>query len=84
MAIKISLGKLGLTLPVQEFVRTHAERNGLGLLDVELAHVAMVETMPFHHRDPFDRLLIAQAQAEGLTIIGMDGVFDAYGVTREW
>jgi PIN domain nuclease of toxin-antitoxin system len=84
MAIKVSLGKLGLTMPVGDFVREHADRNGIGLLDITLAHVSAVEAMPFHHRDPFDRLLIAQAQVDGLTILGADSAFDAYGVVREW
>lgn len=84
MAIKVSLGKLSLTMPVERFIVEHGEGNGIELLGITLAHVGAVETLPFHHRDPFDRLLIAQARVEGLTVIGADTTFDAYGVKRVW
>ncbi|HLL76714.1 MAG TPA: type II toxin-antitoxin system VapC family toxin [Pyrinomonadaceae bacterium] len=58
--------------------------NGFGLLNIEIGHAAMVATLPFHHRDPFDRLLIAQAVVEKMSVVSIDTVFDAYPVTRLW
>jgi PIN domain nuclease of toxin-antitoxin system len=58
--------------------------NDLRILAIEPRHTAILTTLPFHHRDPFDRLLIAQALAEGIAIVGADAVFDRYGVERIW
>jgi PIN domain nuclease of toxin-antitoxin system len=57
---------------------------GISLLPIAVAHIARLETLPFHHRDPFDRMLAAQALAEGLTIVSADESFEAYGVPRVW
>ena len=84
MAIKTSLGKLELSLPLEELIPEQMSLNGIGLLGIHIEHVAAVAQMPFHHRDPFDRLLIAQAQIEELSIVGADGSFDAYAITRLW
>ena len=54
------------------------------MLDITADHAIAVEHLPPHHRDPFDRLLVVQALAEGLTIVSKDGVFDLYGVPRIW
>lgn len=70
--------------PADDFLRRHLAANNFELLPIELAHATLVETLPMHHRDPFDRLLIPQAIAEDLTIVGIDGSFDAYGVRRIW
>ncbi len=59
-------------------------RSGIALLPITLAHIARVSTLPFHHRDPFDRMLIAQSLTEGISIISADAAFDAYGITRFW
>lgn len=80
MAIKASLGKLKLTMTVERFVSEQLSANGFSLLNIELRHAAKVEKLPFHHRDPFDRLLIAQAMTEKLTIVTVDSVFSDYGV----
>jgi PIN domain nuclease of toxin-antitoxin system len=53
-------------------------------LDISFAHATAVEALPQHHKDPFDRLLIVQAQIEGLSIVSVDVAFDPYGVTRIW
>lgn len=58
--------------------------NDFQLLPIDLENVTMVETLPLHHRGPFDRLLIAQARHEGLTLVSIDPAFGAYGVTRIW
>jgi PIN domain nuclease of toxin-antitoxin system len=57
---------------------------GLRLLKLDVAHCRRVQDLPFHHKDPFDRMLIAQALAENLTVIGSDDRFDDYGVKRIW
>ena len=54
------------------------------LLNISVEHTALVASMPFHHRDPFDRLLAAQAKVEQLTLVSIDDIFDVYGVTRLW
>lgn len=84
MAIKQSLGKLTFNLPLQTFVRQQMEQNSMALLNLEIDHVTTVATMPLHHKDPFDRLLIAQAMVEQLPVIGVDSAFDAYSVQRIW
>ncbi|MBS1788005.1 MAG: type II toxin-antitoxin system VapC family toxin [Acidobacteria bacterium] len=84
VAIKVSIGKLQLPQSIRQIVQTEINNNDLILLDIGLAHLDLVERLPFHHKDPFDRLLIAQAEVEGFTIVGVDAAFDAYGVNRLW
>ena len=84
MAIKVSLGKLKLPGPVDRFVQAQLEVNGFNLLSVSLEHIAGVAGLPFHHRDPFDRLLVVQALNEELAVVSSDGVFGKYGVKRVW
>lgn len=84
MAIKSSLGKLKLTKPIEHFVSEQLAANGFALLNLELRHTAKVEKLPFHHRDPFDRLLIVQAITEKMAIVSADRVFSDYGVKRLW
>jgi PIN domain nuclease of toxin-antitoxin system len=84
MGIKSSIGKLHLVKPVDIFTADHLTRNGYGLLPIELRHIRIVETLPLHHRDPFDRLIVAQCLADGLRLISADPVLDSYGVIRIW
>jgi PIN domain nuclease of toxin-antitoxin system len=84
MAVKVSLGKLRLSLPVEQMVADRLPPLGISLLPIELRHVGRVESLPYHHRDPFDRMLAAQSLVEGLTLVSADGVFDAYGLPRVW
>ena len=58
--------------------------NGFGVLAIEPRHTAVVSTLPFHHKDPFDRLLVAQALAEGIPLVSADAAMDPYGVRRLW
>lgn len=83
MAIKASLRRLDVGSGVEEYVAERVGR-GLRLLPIEWTHSAGVERLPFHHRDPFDRLLIVQAQAERLAIVTADPVFVRYGVRVVW
>lgn len=84
MAIKSSLGKLSLSKPVDRFVLDQITENGFLMLNIELRHVAIVESLPFHHRDPFDRLLIGQAISDKLTIITADSMFSKYDAKLIW
>ncbi|MDB5333529.1 MAG: PilT protein domain protein [Phycisphaerales bacterium] len=84
MAIKVSIGKLGLAQPFPMIVPHELKRNGFRLFPIELSHCVMVSSLPFHHRDPFDRLLIAQSLAGRTPIVSADAAFDAYGVVRIW
>lgn len=84
IAIKISLGKLQLSRPFEVLIPRELGRRNLTRLDITVEHTAQVSKLPFHHRDPFDRLLIAQALVEQLPIVSADVSFDAYGVTRLW
>ncbi|RWM90710.1 MAG: type II toxin-antitoxin system VapC family toxin [Mesorhizobium sp.] len=77
IAIKKSLGKVTLAGNISEILRS----NGIPILSVNELHAERLEHLPLHHRDPFDRLLIAQAQIEGLTLISADRHFSAYDVT---
>jgi PIN domain nuclease of toxin-antitoxin system len=80
MAIKASLGKLRLSSTVERFVVEHCAANGFQLLSITRAHIASVEGLPFHHRDPFDRLLVAQARHEDMALVSRDPSLKAYGV----
>ena len=82
IAIKYSLGKLSLSAPFDKLIPHQLSLNGFELLNISMDHVTMVATLPFHHRDPFDRLLIAQAAVEKMPIVSIDAVFDAYSITR--
>jgi PIN domain nuclease of toxin-antitoxin system len=84
MAIKVSLGKLEIPSPFTDFIENQMRENTIILLDIKTAHTGFVAALPFHHRDPFDRLMIAQSIYESLPIIGSDPLFDNYGVTRLW
>jgi PIN domain nuclease of toxin-antitoxin system len=84
LSIKASLGKLSVPGAVDRFVQEQLEVNGFNLLPISLEHVGGVARLPFHHRDPFDRLLAAQALAEDLSLVSADPVFRRYGVTRVW
>lgn len=84
IAIKISIGKLELTQPIEKHIPYHMQTNGIMLLDIDIAHTVIVATLPYHHRDPFDRLLIAQAMHEQIPIVSIDTAFDSYDVNRLW
>jgi PIN domain nuclease of toxin-antitoxin system len=84
LAIKASIGKLRLTKPVERFIPEELNANDFQLLSIDFRHIAKVEALPFHHRDPFDRLLVAQVLTEKMTIISADTVLSEYGVKRIW
>ena len=84
IAIKISKKKYALTKPYEVSMREAINDNGFGYLPIEPRHTAILTTLPFHHKDPFDRLLIAQAGYENIPIVSADVQLDAYGITRLW
>ena len=84
MAIKISLGKLRLEPPFETFIPQQLTVNGIGILNLSMEHTAAIATLPFHHRDPFDRLIAVQAKFEQMPLVSADPVFDAYGIERVW
>lgn len=84
MAIKHSIGRLNFSLPFMEFVGQQLTVSNIGLLEINLQHIEVVASLPLHHRDPFDRLIIAQSMAEQIPILSVDAVFDAYAIARVW
>lgn len=84
IAIKVSLGKLRIDGALDRFLPEQLAANGFQALAIDLKHTARVATLPFHHRDPFDRLLVAQALEEDLAMVTADPVVVKYGVKRVW
>jgi PIN domain nuclease of toxin-antitoxin system len=84
MAIKQQLGKLRLRLPLGEIVAHQETTNGLLLLPVEAVHVLHLGELPNHHKDPFDRLLVSQALAEGAVLVTVDSAIRQYPVGTIW
>ncbi len=84
IGIKVAIGKLPLSKPFRIWMNTALIDLLLTVLPITLDHVERQTSLPFHHRDPFDRLLIAQALVESIPIIGSDTRFDSYGVARIW
>lgn len=85
LAIKSNLDRgLELPRPFAEFVDIELQAERIQILNIELAHLKRVAVMPLHHRDPFDRLLIAQAQVENIPVITSDAAFDRYPIQRVW
>ena len=83
MAIQASLGRLKLSEPVEDYVAEKL-RQGYGTLSVSWLHAARVASLPWHHRDPFDRLIAAQALVERCPLVSRDRVFRKYGVQVVW
>jgi PIN domain nuclease of toxin-antitoxin system len=84
IAIKVRLGKLDLRASYDDFMDRGIVGNSFSILPIEPKHTSIVTSLPFHHRDPFDRLLVAQAIVEGIAIVSCDEQLDAYGVKRIW
>lgn len=84
IAIKISIGKYDLSEPLVDFIDREIRHNHLRILPIGLNHADTVSRLPFHHKDPFDRLLIAQSLVEDIPILGCDSVFCAYGIDLIW
>ncbi|MCH7674896.1 type II toxin-antitoxin system VapC family toxin [candidate division KSB1 bacterium] len=84
MAIKSGLNKLNLPLPVDQYITSRTQTHGITLLDITIEHMAAVENLPHHHKDPFDRLLISQCLSDKLPIMTADRMFAAYPIQTVW
>jgi PIN domain nuclease of toxin-antitoxin system len=84
LAIKVGLNRIRFDRPVAQFLSEELPANAIRLLPIEFRHAMRIAHLPFHHRDPFDRLFIAQALEERMAIVSADDRFDAYGVQRIW
>lgn len=84
MQIKLQLGKLTLSHPLSDLIEIQQQANRLEVLPIELSHVLALATLPAHHKDPFDRLIIAQAVEEGAHLVSGDPVFPLYPGRLIW
>ena len=84
ISVKYQLGKLKLAGPPDVVIPQHVAENGFAVLPVTLAHGVQVHRIPLHHRDPFDRMLVAQSQLERVPIVSRDAAFAAYDIDVLW
>lgn len=84
MAIKVGLGRLPAAMDLVTDFEAELSKDQFQLLTITAAHGIRAGLLPGSHKDPFDRMLIAQAQAENLAIVSSDAIFDRYGVRRVW
>ena len=84
IAIKVGLGKLSLSMPYREWMNRVIADLGATLLPITVEYAGVQATLPNYHRDPFDRMLIAQARVENVPFVSSDDAFDQYGISRLW
>lgn len=84
IAIKTSIGRLELLRPFDQLIPSQLEENDINILPIELNHLSQIIELPFHHRDPFDRLIIAQGMIEELPVISSDASFRMYPIEVIW
>ena len=84
MQIKSQLGKLALKLPLPEIIESQQKTNNVVVLDITLAHILALDGLPTPHKDPFDRLLVAQAKIEEAVLVSSDKIFEQYPVKLFW
>ena len=84
MQIKVQLGKMKLKLSLEDLIESQQQNNEVEILQITTEHILALDDFPFHHKDPFDRLLIAQSKVENLTIVTLDPEFPPYGVKLLW
>jgi PIN domain nuclease of toxin-antitoxin system len=84
MQIKIQLGKLTLRTDLEIILKTQKDKNDISIMSIKLPHIIELRNLPLHHKDPFDRLLIAQCRSENATLISRDSVFQAYDCSVFW
>ena len=82
--IKLQIGKLILKLPLDTTIQAHQQTNQIQLLNIVPAHIYNLSQLPFHHKDPFDRILLSQAMTEGFSLLSQDTKFAAYGAQVVW
>ncbi|MGB5960604.1 MAG: type II toxin-antitoxin system VapC family toxin [Coleofasciculaceae cyanobacterium] len=84
ISIKINIGKLGIGMKLTELVAQQVYGNAIDLLEIKPGHLDKLTEMPFHHKDPFDRLIIAQSIVENMAVVSKDGAFESYSVRLLW
>lgn len=84
ISLKSAINKIALQFPLPEFVSLLTSKHSLQLLPITLEHIYHVNHLPLHHRDPFDRLLIAQSLEQKIDIVSSDAMLDFYDVKRSW
>lgn len=84
IAIKVGLNKLSLSMPYRQWITQAMTDLSMTVLPITVEYADVQAGLPKHHRDPFDRLLVAQAQAENMTLVSADPGFDPYGIARLW
>lgn len=84
IAVKLRLGKLIVAMSTESLMTEQLTANNIEILPISVPHLVQVSTLPLHHRDPFDRLIIAQAIVEQMPVVSADPAFDAYPVERLW
>jgi PIN domain nuclease of toxin-antitoxin system len=82
--IKVSFGKLNLPRPLPDIIAAQVKENQIKIMQIELSHIYTLDLLPLHHRDPFDRIIIAQSINEKMSIASIDQSFDAYSINRIW
>jgi PIN domain nuclease of toxin-antitoxin system len=82
--IKVQLGKLTLATPLADILKQQQQTNGIELFPVNVTHILALEALPHYHRDPFDRILIAQSVVENISLISKDPVFTQYSIPILW
>lgn len=84
IGIKVSIGKLTLPVPFATFIPQRLQQANIAILDIRWEYVVKGTSLPFHHKDPFDRMLAAQCLVEDIALLSSDPLFDQYGVRRIW
>jgi PIN domain nuclease of toxin-antitoxin system len=84
IGIKVSIGKLPLPEKIDDYISTRMIQLGARSLEITASHALQASALPLFHRDPFDRMLIAQSQIEGMTLVNADSTFDRYDVSLIW
>ncbi len=84
IGIKVAIGKLPLPEPIDSYISTRMAQMGARSLEINAAHALQVAALPLHHRDPFDRMLIAQAQVEKMMLVSADAMFNQYDISLLW
>ena len=84
VAIKVGVNKLSLSLPFRDWMIQSLSDLSLSIIPLNVEHADVLSSLPMHHRDPFDRVLVAQAMVDGIPLVSCDAAFDSYGINRIW
>ncbi|OYD98579.1 PIN domain nuclease [Nostoc sp. 'Peltigera membranacea cyanobiont' 213] len=84
IGIKVAIGKLPLPDPLDNYISSRMAQLGMRSLEITASHALQAAALPLHHRDPFDRMLIAQAQIEEMTLVSSDSMFKKYDISLIW